>query len=137
VPVDYADQFALTTPAEATPEQWARAMFGNVPGPAQILIWRVVLGLRLDLSRRRSPETVAGWRIAARGDDWIRLEATSWFLSAALTVRTGDGRVGLRTTLRYDRPIGRVVWPPLSAIHRRLIPGVLRTAGIKIQSRVR
>lgn len=135
--VDYADHFTLTTPAsaEATPEQWARAMFGNVPSPGEIFIWRVLLGLRL--ARGRSPDTVAGWRIGARGDDWIRLDAASWFLSATLTVRTGDGQVGLRTTLHYDRPIGRVVWPPLSAVHRRLVPGVLRTAAIKIQRRVR
>jgi hypothetical protein len=135
MPVDYADHFTLATPAEATPEQWARAMFGNVPSPAEILIWRVLLGLRL--SRGRSPHTVAGWRIGDRGDDWIRLEAASWFLSASLTVRTGAGQVGLRTALHYDRPIGRVVWPPLAAVHRRLVPGVLRTAAIKIQRRVR
>lgn len=135
MPVDYADHFTLDTPAEATPEQWARAMFGNVPSPAEILIWRVLLGLRL--SRGRSPHTVAGWRIADRGDDWIHLEASSWFLSAGLTVRTAPGQVGLRTTLHYDRPIGRMVWPPLSAVHRKLVPGVLRTAAIKIQRRVR
>ena len=135
MPVDYADHFTLTTPAEAPPEHWARAMFGNVPSPGEILIWRVLLGLRL--SRGRSPHTVAGWRIAGRGDDWIRLEAASWFLSASLTVETGGGEVGLRTALHYDHPIGRAVWPPLSAVHRRLVPGVLRTANTKIQRRVR
>jgi hypothetical protein len=133
--VDYADHFTLTTPAEASPEQWARAMFGNVPGPAEIFIWRVLLGLRL--SHGRSPHTVAGWRIDSRGDDWIRLEADSWFLAASLTVETGATQVGLRTALNYTRPIGRLVWPPLSAVHRMLVPGVLRTAAIKIQRQVR
>lgn len=131
----YADHFTLATTADATPEQWARAMFGNVPSPGEILIWRVVLGLRL--SRGRSSETVAGWRIDGRGDDWIRLEAASWFLSANLIVRTGDGEVTLRTVVHYDHPVARAVWPPLSAVHRRLIPGVLRNAAIKIQTRVR
>ncbi|WP_157006011.1 DUF2867 domain-containing protein [Agromyces laixinhei] len=123
---DYADEFALITCTAATPEQWARAMFGDIPTVAERLIWRGLLGIRL--SRGRSARTIAGWRIAERGDRWIRLEADSWFLSANLIVRTtGDG-VSLTTVVRYDRSIGRVIWAPLSAIHRRLIPGVLRSA---------
>jgi len=127
--IDYGDRFTLTTAAQATPERWARSMFGDVPNAGELLIWRVLLGLRLD--RRRSPATVAGWRIGERGDDWIRLEAASWFLSANLIVRAGDGQVSLLTLLHYDRPVGRVVWPPLSAVHRRLVPGVLRGAAAR------
>jgi hypothetical protein len=127
---DYVDHFSLVTDtntdAVATPEQWARAMFGDVPGIGQQLIWRGLLQLRL--SRGRSPATVAGWRIGGRGPDWLRLEAASWFLTANLIVRTADGRVSLTTVLRYERLVGRLVWPRLSAVHRRLIPGVLRGA---------
>jgi hypothetical protein len=130
--IDYADQFTLHTDVEATPEQWARAMFGNVPSPGQILIWRVILGLRLHLGR--SPATVAGWRIGARGDDWIRLEAESWFLSGNLVVHTPAGQVSLWTFLRYDGPAGRYAWPPLSTIHRGLVPGVLRRAAARLPS---
>ena len=36
-------------------------MFGSVPSPAERLIWRGLLGLRL--ARGRSPATVGGWRI--------------------------------------------------------------------------
>jgi hypothetical protein len=132
---DYADQFALATDVEATPEQWARAMFGDVPSAAELLIWRVLLGLRL--TRGRSPSTVAGWRIADRGEDWIRLEAASWFLTANLLVQTADNRVSLTTSLHYDRRLGKVVWPPLSAVHRRLVPGVLRDAAARIGSAVK
>jgi len=123
---DYADLFTLSTDTEATPEQWARAMFGDVPSVAERLIWRGLLGLRL--TRGRSPATVAGWQISGRGADWIRLEAASWFLTGNLLVQTADGRVSLATFLRYDRCLGRGVWPPLSAVHRRLVPGVLRDA---------
>jgi hypothetical protein len=122
--IDYADLFTLTTTTEATPERWARAMFGNVPSLGELLIWRGVLGLRL--ARGRSPATVGGWRIGGRGADWIRLEAASASLSCNLLVQTGEGRVSLVTFLHYDRRLGRVVWPPLSGIHRRLVPGVLR-----------
>ena len=130
--IDYADQFTLSTDAQATPEQWARAMFGNVPNVVELLIWRGFLGLRL--SPGRSPGTVAGWQIGDRGEDWIRLEAASWFLTGNLLVQTADGRVSLGTFLRYERPLGRAVWPPLSAVHRRLVPGLPRAAAARAAS---
>lgn len=126
----YADMFTLATPLDATPEQWARAMFGDVPSAAERLIWRGLLGLRL--TRGRSPDTVAGRRITERGDDWIRLEAASWFMSANLVVRMIGGRVSLVTLVRYDRTFGRLVWPPLSAVHRRLAPRLLHEAAARI-----
>jgi hypothetical protein len=131
--INYADRFTIVTDAAATPEQWARAMFGDVPGVAERLIWRGLLGLRL--SRGRSPGTVAGWQIGKRGDGWIRLDAASWFLTANLLVQTADGRVSLVTFLHYDRRLGHAVWPPLSAIHRRLVPGLLRDAAARIRAR--
>jgi hypothetical protein len=130
--IDYADQFTLSTDTDATPEQWARAMFGNVPSVAEMLIWRVLLGFALIPGR--SPNTVAGWRIGERGDDWIRLDATSWFLTGNLLVRTTDGHVSLATFLHYERRVAHGVWPPLSAIHRRLAPGLLRDAAARIRA---
>jgi hypothetical protein len=122
--VDYADHFTVATDAVTTPERWARAMFGDVPSAAELLIWRGFLGLRL--SRGRSPATVAGWWIGARGDEWIRLEAESWFLAANLVVRAAAGRVSLDTFVHYKRRVAHAVWPPLSAVHRRLAPRLLR-----------
>jgi hypothetical protein len=127
--IDYADQFTLSTDVHATPEEWARAMFGDAPSVAELLIWRGLLGLRL--SPGRSPTTVAGWQIGDRGDDWIRLEAASWFLTGNLLVQTADGRVSLGTFLHYDRRLGQAVWLLLSAIHRRLVPGLLRNAAAR------
>jgi hypothetical protein len=75
---------------QAAPEQWARAMFGDVPSVAELLIWRGLLGLRL--ARSRSPATVGGWQVSGRGEDWIRLETASWFLTGNLLVQTADGR---------------------------------------------
>ena len=127
---DYADLFTLSADTEAAPEQWARAMFGDVPSVSELLIWRGLLGLHL--ARGRSPATVAGWQIGGRGEDWIRLEAASWFLTANLLVRAADGRVSLATFLRYDRCLGRGIWPPLSAIHRHMVPGLLRNTAARI-----
>ncbi len=129
--IDYADQFSLPGLVDATPERWARAMFGDVPSAGEWFIWRGVLGLRL--SHERSPSTVGGWRVTGRGENWIRLEAASWFLTGNLVVRTVDEGVSWATFLRYDRDIGRVVWPPLSVVHRRLVPGVLRAAATRLR----
>jgi hypothetical protein len=129
--VDYVDRFTIATDADATPERWARAMFGDVPSAAEQLIWRGILGLRL--SRGRSPDTVGGWRIGERGAGWIRLEAASWFLTGNLLVHTADGQLSLTTFVRYERRLGHVVWPPLSAVHRGLVPRVLRNAVARVR----
>jgi hypothetical protein len=134
--IDYVDLFTLDLGSGATPgvtpERWARAMFGDVPSVAGQVIWRGLLGLRL--SSGRSRDTVAGWRIGRRGDGWIRLETESWFLSCNLLVQVTGDQVSLATFLRYDRSVGHVVWPPLSTIHRGLVPGVLRSAAARIRA---
>jgi hypothetical protein len=127
---DYADSFTLATEVEAAPERWARAMFGHTPSAGEVFIWRGLLGLRL--ARERSAATVGGWQITGRGPDWIRLEAASWFLTGNLLVQTAAGQVSLMTFLYYDRFLGRLWWPPLAAIHRRLVPGVLRHAAARL-----
>lgn len=121
--IDYADQFTLYTDVDATPEKWARAMFGDVPTVTERLLWRGLLGFRLN--QVRSPATVAGWQISERGEDWIRLEAASWFLTGNLLVQRAVGEVSLVTFLHYRRWLGYVIWPSLSVLHRRLVPGVL------------
>jgi hypothetical protein len=130
--LDYADQFTLSTDAgyDVTAERWARAMFGNVPSFGELLIWHGLLGFRL--SRGQSPATVAGWKIGGRGKDWVRLEATSWFLVGNLVVQKAHGKVSLATFLHYRWWLGHVVWFLSSAVHRLLVPRVLRSAVAKI-----
>ncbi|MFI6518125.1 DUF2867 domain-containing protein [Spirillospora sp. NPDC050679] len=130
--VDYVDMFTVRTDAEATPEQWARAMFGDVPALRAKLIWRGLLGLRL--GKERSPDFVAGWRVAGRGEDWIRLEAASPSMTDNLVVRAGGGRMSLITFVRYDRLPGRLVWTALSEVHRRLAPGMLRGVAARMEA---
>jgi hypothetical protein len=130
--VDYADRCTLVPGVTATAEEWARAMFGDVPSRAEEVIWRGLLGFRLD--RRRSPDTVGGWRVGGRGGGWIRLETGSRSLRAEMVVRVSGPRVTWTTSLRYDRPWGRLLWPPLSAVHRRLVPGVLVSAERRLRA---
>ena len=132
---DYLDLFTVTAGAAAdgSPEHWARAGIDDAAGLAGQLIWRVLLGLRLE--RRPSPDHVAGWKIVDRGDSWIVLEAASWFLTAQIVVQVGDGQVSVATFIRYDRPVAALVWPPLSACHRQAMPGLLRHAAKVMGSR--
>jgi hypothetical protein len=124
--MDYGDWFSLVTDVPATAEEWARAMFGNVPNATELFIWRGLLGFRL--RRERSPDLVAGWPITWRSATSIRLDTASWFVAGNLVVQVEEGRVSLGTFLRYDRVLARLVWTPLSVVHRRLAPGLLRAA---------
>jgi hypothetical protein len=123
---DYVDLFTITRAGAAggSPEQWARAAVEDAAGLAGQFVWRVLCGLRLE--RRRSPDYVGGWKIADRGDSWIRLEAASWFMTAHIVIQVDDGQLSVATFIRYDRPMAAFVWPPLSAGHRLAMPGLLR-----------
>ena len=121
---DYVDLFTVTArgAADRSPEQWARAAIEDAAGLAGQSVWRLVCGLRLG----RGPDQVGGWRIGDRGDSWIRLESASWFLTAHIVVQVGDGQASVATFIRYDQPIASLIWPPVSAGHRRAMPGLLR-----------
>ena len=103
----------------------SRTALEDVAGRGGQFIWRGVLGLRL--KSRPSTERVAGWKIADRGEDWIRLEASSWFLTAHLVTRLDDEHLSAGTFIRYDHPIAPLIWVPMSAVHRRLMPGLLQS----------
>lgn len=132
---DYVDLFTLTT-ADAhrwSAEQWARAVLEGVLGLQAQLLWRVLLGLRL--SWRPTPNHVAGWRIAQRGDGWLRLEAASWFMTVHLVVQARDDQVSLATVVRSDRPVAARIWTPVSKKHRQVAPGLLRKALDRLRTR--
>lgn len=129
----YADEFTLVTPVASagTAEDWARAMFGDEPSATERMIWAGFLNIRLISGK--SADTVAGWQIADRCDDWIRLEARSWFMTWNLIVSVGPDTVSLATLSRHDRHPFGVIWTLLSRVHRRLVPGLLRGAAGKMQ----
>ena len=130
---DYVDVSVL--PAEdATdwpPEEWARAVLESAPSARRFAFipWRVFLGLRL--GPWPSPDHVHGWKIAGRGDDWLRLETSSWLMTCHAVVHVEDGQVSAALFVRYDHPIAALWWPPLSIVHRRAMP-VIMHQGAKI-----
>jgi hypothetical protein len=125
---DYVDLFTATTSGatDRSAEEWARVALEETPtGRSAPDLWRL-LGLRLGPTP--SPDYVQGWRIADRGGDWIRIEATSWFMTAHAVVQVDDRHVSIALFVRYDRPIAALIWPPVSVMHRRAVPVMLRQA---------
>jgi hypothetical protein len=125
---DYADFFTATASGatDKSAEEWARTVLEDTPtGRSAPRLWRL-LGLRLG----PTPSTayVQGWRIADRGDDWIRIEASSWCMTAHAVVQVDEGHVSLALFVRYDRPIAALIWPAVSVMHRRAVPVMLRQA---------
>jgi hypothetical protein len=125
--VDYVDLFTLHT-AEATDwpaEEWARAVLeeGRAARRFAFIPWRVLLGLRLGPSY--APGYVHGWRIAAKHDDWIRLETASWLMTCNAVGHVANDQVSVALFVRYDHPVAARWWPVLSVIHRRAMPVIL------------
>ena len=131
----YGDVFTLDCPGADrwTSDAWARAIFGDVPDLLARFIWQGLL--HLHLNRRASPDLVAGWPVIERSDHLTRLETRSWFLTGQLVVTTDDRSASLGTFVRYDRRGAGAVWLPLSAVHRSLMPGLLRDAHQKLSRR--
>ena len=133
-PFDYFDVFTITATAGAdtSPERWARVAVEDVAGAAGQFVWRGILRLRL----ADRPDRVGGWKIADRGNRWLRLEAQSRVLTAHVVVHVGDERLTVGTFVRYDRPIARLVWPRLAVVHRAAMPRLLRGT-VRMMSRSR
>jgi hypothetical protein len=129
----YVDLFTATTrgPADKTPEQWVRTAIEGAPPIGRFLAWQIVCGLRLE--RQPSPDHVGGWKITDRGDNWIRLEASGWFMSAQIVFKVDEGKVSFATFVGYDRPLAAIAWPSIARIHRAVAPDFLRRAVRRIE----
>jgi hypothetical protein len=131
--IDYVDLFTVgaSRAADTAPEEWTRAAVEDTAGLGGQFVWRVLCGLSLD--PRRAPDRVGGWKLAARGDGWIRLEAISWFMTAHLVVVVEREQVSVATFIHYDRAVGALIWPTLAVAHRALMPGLLRGTASRVR----
>jgi len=125
---DYVDLFTLQTTADSdwSADQWARAVLEEGPAARRFgfLPWRALLVLRLGPSR--TPSYVHGWKIAARDEDWIRLEAASWLMTCNAVVHLQGCQVSVALFVRYDNRAAAAWWPMWSRVHRRAMPIILR-----------
>jgi hypothetical protein len=125
---DYVDLFTARTRGAAakTAEQWARALLEeSATGRSAPILWRL-LGLRL--GPMPSSDHVQGWKIADRGDGWIRVETASWCMTTHAVVQVDDRQVSLALFVRFDKPMAAIIWPPVSRLHRRGAPVMLHQA---------
>jgi hypothetical protein len=128
---DFACAYAVVIAPDdnRSSEQWARAVWEEAPAPLRWFMlagWRLVLGFRL--GPRDSPDHVLGWRIVDRGPDETVCQLRSGFLNAHNTFRKVDGTFVWSTFVTYERPMARVIWPPVSLAHRLLVRIALRRA---------
>lgn len=134
--ITYDDTFTISGLDDVTDktsaEQWARAVLGNKPNWSETLIWSGLL--RFTLHREVSRSTVAGWRIGAcGGDEWVRLENSSWLMDANIVVSKAPGQVSFSTMLRYKSIAGRLLWSGLGFVHRWALPRLLREGAQRIR----
>lgn len=124
---DYADMFTLASAATAngtTALTLARAMYEDTLGARGQLIFGRVLGL--ELAPAKTPGTVAGWRVAEQGEDWIRMEAEGGRLTGQIVVRAANGELSVATFINYVSRLGATIWTLWSIMHRKAMPGLLR-----------
>jgi hypothetical protein len=102
---------------------------GGVPRGVLLVtpfVQRVFLGLRLKL--RPAPDRLLGWQVVARGENWLRIEAASWFLTGHVVMHADDETLSFASFIRYDRWLARVAWPPVSLVHRQVALALVRGA---------
>ena len=125
---NYIDCFAMDTPyaSGCAPEVWARAMLeeSSLSRDARVL-W-TLMGLRL--GPPASLDHVQGWRIERQGDDWMRLQTSSWYLSAGVLFLVEPDRLLASLSLRYDAPVARLIWAVVSNRHQKAVPVMMRQA---------
>ena len=124
-----AYEIAISPGDSRSSEQWGRAVWEGAPPLLRWFMlagWRLVLGLRL--GPRPSPDHILGWQIASRGVDDTVCELRSGFLTAYNVFRTTDGRFVWSTFVTYDRSVARLIWLPVSLLHRFIVRVAIRLA---------
>ena len=128
---DFECAYKIDVPREddRSTEQWARAAWEGAPAPLRWFMlagWRFVLGFRL--GPRHSGDHILGWHIVERRPDETVCQLSSGFLGAYNTFRLADEQFVWSTFVTYQRPIAKIIWPPVSLLHRALVRLALRRA---------
>lgn len=103
-------------------EEWARQLWDGAPTLLRWFMtegWRRVLRLRLE--RRRSPDHILGWSVTERLPERTVCRAQSPLLTAFNIFVRRDGEFVWSTYVFYDRPLARLIWRPVSLLHRPIV----------------
>ena len=83
----------------------------------------------LAVQPRLTPGSIAEAAITStRSDDFVRLETTSWLMTPHLVLKVDEDRLSVATLIRYEHPIAKRIWGPVSILHRRIGLALLRHA---------
>jgi hypothetical protein len=125
---NFIDCFVIDTPNAScsSPEAWARAMLeeSSLAQDARAL-W-TLLGLRM--GPQLTLDHVQGWRIESQSDQWLRLETSSWYMSASVVILVEPGAVSASLSLQYDSPVAPFIWALVSGPHQKAVPAMMRQA---------
>jgi hypothetical protein len=137
---DYVDFVAATAaePPELPPQQWIEHLLRTLTPSARrllrltVAIQRALLGMRTPQQQdEERPTPIPGWRLVAAHDTWFALQASSNLLTGHIVFHV-DGRfVSGATFVRYERPVARLIWIPVSRIHRRVALAIVRYAAAR------
>ena len=87
-----------------------------------------MVGLGLRLGPDQSQEHVLGWPIVTRRPDLVVIEQHSSLVAARQVFWLNSDQLIQSTLYEYQRHLASWVWPPVSVIHRRLIPYLIGRA---------
>lgn len=128
--VDHVDTHLLATdePLARTPEQWTREILEGPSAamPARLTAGWTMLGLRV---HHRGQDAIAGWPIAHRDADYVRLQGDSLLgLTGQLVTRVTDRGVEFATFVQLDNALARATWARILPTHLEIVERLLRQA---------
>lgn len=128
--IDHVDTHLLVTDraGDMAPEWWAREILEGPPAVmrARLTAGWTMLGLPV---HHRGPDAIAGWPIAHRDTEYLRLQGDSVLgLTGQLVTRVTDGGVEFATFVRLGNPMARALWATVLPTHLKIVDSLLRGA---------
>jgi hypothetical protein len=127
--LDYSDAFRAATDRVQAPETWARAVLEGPPAPIPAclhFLWAAAV--RLDLAPRADRSRVLGWKVAARTERGIVLDADAPGMRVQLVAVVEPTAVSWTTFMYFKNWFGRLTFKLLTTTHRALAAYLLLRA---------
>jgi hypothetical protein len=125
---DDADRFSIEVPeVRRSALAWARTVLEETEAGRSAPRFWTAIGVRL--GPRPSPDHVQGWSILDQQESWVVLGSRTPYLEARAVVEVEGATVSVALVVHFRLPlVGRAAWWPISILHRRGVPVMLRQA---------
>ena len=136
--VDYSDAFRVefADGPVFSGAEWARETLEGASAKARRELSRGWPLLGLKMAPAGAEDAVLGWRLRHDGEDFALLGAESRLgMPAELLFRPEPDGLLFATFIAFRNPLMRMVWAPIGAPHRRVVPALLRRAAARIAAR--